>query len=43
MKPEDMNTINENGTAFNGNYGPVFLAVAFALLIGCIGLVKLIF
>ncbi len=29
MKPDDMNTINENGTAFNGNFSPVFLASAF--------------
>lgn len=43
MKPDDMNTINENGTAFNGNFSPVFLASAFVLLIGFIGLIKLIF
>lgn len=29
MKPEDMNTINENQKAFNGNYGAVGIAIIF--------------
>lgn len=38
-----MNTINKNGTAFNGNYRPVFVAIAFVLTVATIGFAKLIF
>lgn len=38
MRPEDMNTINKDGKAFNGNYGAVAVAYGFlgALALGLI-------
>lgn len=32
MRPEDMNTINPNGKAFNGDRGPVALACAILVI-----------
>jgi hypothetical protein len=38
MRPEDMNTINSNGKAFNGNTGAIIVACVLvgAVLIGAI-------
>jgi len=35
-KPEDMNTINEDGTAYNGNHKPIYLALSLLALAGLI-------
>ncbi|WPE19929.1 hypothetical protein [Shinella zoogloeoides] len=35
MKPEDMNTINDDGKAYDGRRGPVVLALSF---IACVSL-----
>jgi hypothetical protein len=33
MKPEDMNTTNPNGKAFNGNNGATIIAVVFVVAV----------
>jgi len=33
MRPEDMNTLNANGTAYDGNRGAVIVAIVFGLAI----------
>ena len=46
MKPEDMNTLNEDGKAFNGNHHAVVVAVIFlgvGLLAGVVEAIKAIF
>lgn len=41
MRPEDMNTLNANGTAYDGNRGAVIVAIVFGLAIILALIVKL--
>ena len=40
MRPEDMNTLNTNGKAFNGNRGAVIVAAVFIGAFALAGLVE---
>ncbi|SOC90067.1 hypothetical protein SAMN05216358_0086 [Rhizobium sp. AN5] len=40
MRPEDMNTINHDGKAYNGNRGAVIVAIVFTGALALAGLVE---
>lgn len=40
MRPEDMNTINHDGKAYNGNRGAVIVAVVFGGAFALVGFVE---
>lgn len=42
MRPEDMNTLNPDGKAFNGNRGAVIVAIVFLTALALVGLVEAI-
>lgn len=42
MRPEDMNTINSNGKAFNGNRGAIIVAAVFSGAFALVGLVEVL-
>lgn len=42
MRPEDMNTLNDNGKAFNGNRGAVIVAIVFGSAIALAAAVEVI-
>lgn len=46
MRPEDMNTLNANGKAYNGNRGAVIVAIVTVgafVLFGAVEVLKAIF
>lgn len=42
MRPEDMNTLNSDGKAFNGNLGAVGVAVLTIAAVALVGLAEAI-